>query len=103
MRSIGWDLDRHHPPGFFRGRFFGHLDGPRAAAGGLTGAMWSITTNPFRSAARRWRVFLENLALFQQRLPASFRIARTLAEYRAARAEGAHVCLLSIQGGNALE
>lgn len=104
MRSLGWDPAKRHRPGLFRGRFFGHLDEPRARAGGLTGAMWSITTNPFRSAAKRWAVFQANLQLIRGRLSSPpFAIARTLSEYRAARASGAHACLLSIQGGNALE
>ena len=51
-RNKNWIFGRH---------FFGHLDVPRMQEGGVSGAMWSITTNPFRSAKKRWTVFLENL------------------------------------------
>ena len=56
-RLWGYDpLVRHRggPLGRF---FFGHLDVPRMYDGGLGGAMWSITTNPLRGIASRWRVF----------------------------------------------
>lgn len=104
-RLWGYDVHARHGLGLLRGRFFGHLDLPRMFDGGLTGAMWSITTNPFRRAASRWRIFQRNL----ERLKAvaatsggSVRLARTHAEYQAARAAGAHVILPAIQGGNAL-
>ena len=44
-RLWGYDpLVRHHGA-ILGGRFFGHLDVPRMFEGGLSGAMWSITTN----------------------------------------------------------
>ncbi|MEK6606223.1 MAG: membrane dipeptidase [Myxococcota bacterium] len=105
-RLFGYDLNRRHArPGPLRGLFLGHLDFPRAIEDGLTGAMWSITTNPFRRAAARWRVFLRNVDRLRAQLDASggrVRLARTFAEYRAARVAGAHACLPAIQGGNAL-
>lgn len=106
VRMFGYALGERHGLGPMRGRFFGHVDFPRAIEGGLTGGMWSITTNPLRRPSGRWRVFLENLSALRQVLEGSggsFRLARTLGEYRAARAAGAHACLLAIQGGNALE
>lgn len=105
-RLWGYDpLVRHRggPLGRF---FFGHLDVPRMLDGGLDGAMWSITTNPARRAAARWRVFLRNLAALRALIARSRgRLAevRTAAGYRAARARGAHACLLAIQGLNAVE
>lgn len=104
-RLWGYDVLSRHDTGVLDGRFFGHLDVPRMEEAGLTGAMWSITTNPFRSAAARWRVFQRNLARLQALVAASggrLRIARDAAEYRAARAAGAHAVLPAIQGGNAL-
>src|SRR5262245_29867185 len=105
-RLWGYDpLARHR--GGPLGRFlFGHLDVPRLLDGGLTGAMWSITTNPFRPAASRWGTFQKNLKAlraFIERSQGRVREVRTLAAYRAARAAGAHACLLAIQGLNALE
>jgi membrane dipeptidase len=105
-RLWGYDpLERHGggPLGRF---FFGHLDVPRMEDGGLGGAMWSITTNPFRGIAARWRAFQRNLAALRALIDRSrgrLREVRTLAAYREARASGAHACLLAIQGLNALE
>ena len=105
-RIVGYDLFARHGGGPFGRRFGGHVDVPRLADGGVTGGMWSITTNPFRSAARRWAVFLENLKNLRALIAGSsgaLAEARTLTEYRAARARGAHACFLAIQGLHAVE
>jgi membrane dipeptidase len=105
-RLWGYDVMARHGGGPLGRRFFGHVDVPRLRDGGLAGAMWSITTNPLHGAAARWRVFCANLARLRATIAASggaLAMARTLSEYRAARATGAHVCLPSIQGGNALD
>jgi membrane dipeptidase len=104
-RLVRYDIFERHDGGWFGGRFFGHADLPRMTEGGLTGGMWSITTNPFRPAGSRWRTFERNLARFRAMVAGSggmLRFARTAKEYAAARAAGAHAVLLSIQGGNAL-
>lgn len=103
---VRYDVEKRHRRGFLGGRFFGHLDLPRVLESGLTGAMWSITTNPFRRAKRRWVVFQKNFQRFQElvgRHPERLRLVRTAAEYRAARDAGRHAVMCSIQGGNALE
>jgi membrane dipeptidase len=72
--------------------------------GGLTAAMWSITTNPWR--VRRWPRLLANIELMRglvERSGGLLAFARTRAEYDAVRARGAHAVLLSVQGGNALD
>jgi membrane dipeptidase len=100
-----YDIFARHAGGPLGRRFVGHVDVPRLRDGGLTGAMWSITTNPFRSAQSRWRVFLANLIHLRALIAGSdgaLAEARTLADYRAARARGAHACLLAIQGLNAI-
>jgi membrane dipeptidase len=105
-RVVGYDPFSRHAGGPFGRRFGGHVDVPRLVDGGVTGAMWSITTNPFRSAARRWEVFRENLAALRAILAGSGGAlveSRTLADYRAARANGAHACFLAIQGLHAVE
>ncbi len=105
-RLVGRDLNQRHGIGPLGGRMFGHLDFPTAAASGLTGGMWSITTNPFRTAAGRWRVFLANLESLRDQVAASegaVALVRDMAEWRQARATGAHACLVAIQGGNAIE
>lgn len=106
VRIFGYALDRYHARTPTAGRFMGHLDWPRMEEGGLTGGMWSITTNPFRRAGRRWTIFQANLARLRALVEGSagrLRIARSRAEYDAARAAGAHAVLVSIQGGNALQ
>lgn len=106
IRIFGWDLNRRHALGILGGRIFGHLDVPRIQQGGLKGAMWSITTNPFRTRAGRWRAFSRNLIRIQEALAGTggaIEIARTLAEYRALRARKAHVSLLAVQGGNCFD
>jgi membrane dipeptidase len=104
MRLFGWDLAKRHPTRL-GGNFFGHLDLPRMKEGGLKGAMWSITTNPFRSAAGRWRAFQENLTRLTGAIEGSGALAvvRTVEEYRASRARGTHACLLAVQGGNCFD
>lgn len=105
-RVWGYDPLVRHGGGPLGHRFFGHLDLPRIEEHRLAGAMWSITTNPFRSAAGRWRTFLTNVSRFRalvERSGGRMALVRDLAEYRAARARGAHAVLLSIQGANALE
>jgi membrane dipeptidase len=103
---VRYDLMKQHDRVLLGGRFFGHLDIPRVLASGLSGAMWSITTNPFRRASRRWVLFQRNLERLRAMVASTegrFEIATSASEYRAARARGAHVVLVSIQGGNALE
>ncbi len=105
-RLWGYDPLARHRRALLGRAFFGHLDLPRMADGGLSGAMWSVTTNPFRSAEGRWRTLLANLARFHTMVARSdgrLEICGDHAAYRAARARGAHAVLLSIQGANALD
>ena len=106
MRLWGYDWMARHRGGPFGGRLFGHLDGPRAVDGGLSAAMWSITTNPFRSARGRWRAWQRNFAglcaLVEAR-SGHLAFARNRAEVESVVSTRRHACLLAIQGGNALE
>ncbi|MHB8419655.1 MAG: dipeptidase [Myxococcales bacterium] len=104
-RQIGYDLTRRHGPGL-GGAWFSQVDLPRVREAQLSGAMWSITTNPFRNEVRRAEVFFENLEKLHRILEGcaeDVAIARNLAEYRAARAQGKHAAFLVVQGGNALD
>ena len=104
-RLVGYDLNRRHAKPAFGGRFFGHLDFPRAIENGLTAGMWSITTNPLRTEASRWRVLLDNLERLQDQVEASegrVHIAVDAAGFDEAREAGAIACLPAIQGGNSL-
>jgi membrane dipeptidase len=105
-RILGYDLLRRHGSGALGGRFYSQVDLPRMLEAQIGGAMWSITTNPFRSAAGRARAFSENLnrlrAIFAKASDSAC-IVRDHAEYRAARAQGKHAALIAIQGGSALD
>ena len=59
-RLWGYDLAQKHEPPPLGGHFFGHLDFPRAIEGGLTGGMWSISTNILRSARKRLEIVRKN-------------------------------------------
>lgn len=105
-RILGYDLHRRHEHAPLGRHFFHHVDFPRALEAGMTGGTWVITTNPFRSARGRERAFAENLATLKSRLADTagrLEHVRTVADYRAARARGAHGAFLGIQGGNALD
>lgn len=105
-RLWGYHPLHRHQKHFLRGHFFGHLDLPRMQDSGLTGAMWSITTNPFRPAKQRLAVFATNVRKFQQFVRESQGAlvqVRSHAEWLQARATGAHAVFLSVQGGNAVE
>lgn len=106
QRILRYDLTRRHGRGPFGARFFSQVDFPRIREAGVSGGLWSITTNPLPTAQRRARAFAKNLdwirAVFAA-CPGDFAVVRDLAEYRAARREGKHAALISIQGGNALD
>ena len=105
-RVVGYDLLRRHGRGLFRGRFYSHTDLPRLREARVTGAIWSITTNPFRSKGGRAEVFEENLARLQSilaRAPDEVALVKNAAEYRAAKGAGKHAAFVGIQGGNALD
>lgn len=104
-RIFGYDFGRSHGRFPLFGQMMRHVDLPRAQEAGLTGAMWSITTNPFRSPPSRLKVLAKNIDLLEAMLTAQpeVEVVRTHAQYRAARARGKHAAMLSLQGGNALE
>jgi membrane dipeptidase len=104
-RIFGYDPHARHGRGALGGRFYSQFDLPRAREGGLTGAMWSITTNPWRSACGRARALKKNLTRLRTLLEAGgdARVVKNVAEYRAARARGEHGAFVALQGGNALD
>lgn len=105
-RVGGYDVRRRHGRGVFGGRFYSQVDLPRMLEAQIAGAMWSITTNPYRSAAGRAETFSENLRTFRaifESVQDRAVIVRNYAEYRAARASGRHAVFAAIQGGNALD
>ncbi len=105
-RIFRYDPCAWHGRGLFDGRFYSQVDLPRLREAQVGGAIWVITTNPWRRRQRRPRVFLHNLRRLQaifDRVPSDVQVVRTAAEYAAARAEGKHAAFIGIQGGNALD
>lgn len=104
-RIFGYEFGRPHGRFPLFGQMMGHVDLPRAHEAGLTGAMWSITTNPFRAPEARLHVLRQNLDALTEHLRAqpAVELVRTHAEYQAARARGHHAAMIALQGGNALE
>ncbi len=105
-RLWGYRVHGRHKGGPLGRAFFGHVDLPRLQEGGLSGAMWSITTNPFRTPHARWRTFERNVLRLRHMVEQSkgaMLITRTMSEYRAARDRGAHAVMPVIQGANAIE
>lgn len=106
QRVFGYDMRKRHGQGPFGARFFGQVDIPRAREAHLTGATWSISTNPLRGAEGRARTAVKNVARLKaifESVPDDVMVCRTLADYRAARAQGKHGAFLGLQGGNALD
>jgi len=101
-RLFGYDPEVSHRYPFRH--LVGHVDLPRAAAGGLSAALWSITTNPFRTAAGRRRTFAKNLTRLKAQTQAAAQAAwvtnaRAFDEAIAARR---HAVLPVVQGANCL-
>jgi membrane dipeptidase len=105
-RVLGYDLKKRHGRGLLGARYYSQVDFPRMRAAGVTGALWSITTNPFRRAASRQATFARNLeALRAVCAAASDQVAlvRNASQYEAARRAGKHAVFIAVQGGNALD
>ena len=70
----------------------------------MTGGVFSIATNPFRSREGRRMTLLANIARLQAVLESDPGVAvvADVAGYRRARAEGRMGCFLAVQGGNAV-
>lgn len=103
---FGYDLSRRHRPHLARGTpFFNQVDFPRAREA-LTGIVWDITTNPYRTRRGRAEVFRRNLSRLRRliaRHPHDMRLVASRRDYEAARAQGLLACWVGVQGGNALD
>ncbi len=101
-RLYGYDVDETHAYPFRN--LVGHVDLPRAARGGLKGALWSITTNPFRPAASRLRTLKKNLERMKALVDASKQAGwvTTATAFDDVVARGLHAVLPVVQGANCL-
>ena len=104
-RLLGYDLTARHGRGLLGGRFYSQVDVPRMVGAGMTGAVFSIATNPFRSAAGRRRTVLANVARLRTALEADPHVAVVDSHggYVRARAAGRLAVFLALQGGNAVD
>jgi membrane dipeptidase len=101
-RLYGYDPEQSHRYPFRH--LVGHVDLPRAAAGGLSGALWAITTNPFRTAAGRLRAFEKNLARLRSQMTSSTKAAwvTNARAWDDAVAASRHAVIPVVQGANCL-
>jgi membrane dipeptidase len=105
-RILGRDVTRRHGRGLLGRLFYGHADLPRLREAEIGGATWVITTNPVREGHDRIAALRRNvdalLAAFAG-VPDQVVVARTAADYQAARRANKHAAFVGIQGGNAFE
>ncbi len=104
-RVLGYDLAARHGRGRFGGRLYSQVDIPRMRDGGLTGGVFSIATNPFRSRSGRERALARNVSRLSAALEADkgVTVVSDVAGYRRARAGGRMGCFVAVQGGNAVQ
>ena len=103
-RVLGYDLGRRHGPGLLGGCFYSQADLPRMIDAGVTGAVLSIATNPFRRRHRRTDTMLSNLDRLRAAVEAhpGAVVVTDHAGYLRARQDHKLACFLALQGGNAL-
>ena len=102
----GYDLARRHRPWLPWSALVGHADLPRVREARLTGVVWDVVTNPWRSAAARARDTVAHVTQIQRTLgqhPSDYALVSTHSEYRAARRLGLTAGFVSLQGGQAVE
>ncbi len=102
-RIFGYDLRKKHGLGPTRGVFCGQVDLPRIQDAGIKGAIWSITTNPLRSSARKPEVLLQNLRSLVSILetdPREAILVRSHSDYVTARLNQKHAVFVGVQGGD---
>jgi membrane dipeptidase len=103
-RVFGYDLARWHDRSLLGHRLWGQADVPRLAAAGVTGAVMSIATNPFRTRRGRRRAVRRNVVRLRgDLLTAGADVVADVAGYRRARDAGRLACFLALQGGHAVE
>lgn len=103
-RLWGYAPEKKHRSALLGRHFFGHADLPRMQEAGITGAMWSITTNPFKLNNARWLSFLENLKALEQfcaKQP-DVQLCRTYQDYQQAKEHQRHAVFPAVQGANAI-
>ncbi|MBS1958651.1 MAG: membrane dipeptidase [Bdellovibrionales bacterium] len=104
-RIFNYDLTKRHGTGPTRACFAGQVDLPRIREAQVTGGMWSVTTQPFRSAKARSENAVKNFDRIRKIFAGAqdkAHLCHNVQEYQDAKKAGKHAVFLSIQGGNAL-
>lgn len=104
-RALGYHPYKRHRGGAFGTHFFGQADIPRLLEAGIGGAVWSITAHPLRAPEGREARFFELLDELERLILGAddrLALARSLGDYRAARARGKQAAFVGIQGANLL-
>lgn len=104
-RALGYHPYERHRGGAFGTHFYGQADIPRLLEAGVTGAVWSLTAHPLRAPEGREERFfelLDDLERLVQGADGRLGLARSLGDYRAARALGKQAAFVGIQGANLL-
>lgn len=102
-RIFGYDVRKKHGLGLLQGVFGRQVDLPRLQEAGINGAIWSITTNPWRSSARKPEILLKNLRSIVstlERAPHEATLVRSYADYVRARLDQKHAVFVGVQGGD---
>ncbi len=103
-RLWGYNPTIGHKSALFGRHFFGHSDLPRMKEAGVTGAMWSITTNPFKLSNARWQAFLDNLFELERfcEVQPDVWLCRNHEDYQYASTHNLHAVFPAVQGANAI-
>jgi membrane dipeptidase len=104
-RVFGYDVNARHGRGPLGGWFFSQCDVPRMIEVGMTAGVFSIATNPVRPRRRRPGALMRNVIRLRAALEnnPTVVVAKDMAGYRRARAQGRMACFLGVQGGNAID
>lgn len=104
-RIFSYDFLKRHKPKSALGFFGGQVDLPRLNDAGFRGAIWAITTNPFRPSSRRAHTLDKNIYSFLELIknhPEDLKLISSYSDYETAVANKQHAVWLAIQGGNAV-
>ena len=104
-RWIGYDLGTRHEAPLPRGAFFGHVDVPRLAEGGIGAQFFGLVSLPVAHRGNA-RVIDEQIDLLDAAVKKDggrFRKVRSADEVESARQDAATAALLGIEGAHALD
>lgn len=99
MHWLGYVFGRRHRPWLPRAAWVSHVDLPRMRQAGLDAQLFGLVTLPTEAdPINTIHSLIDRVEAAVHQSDGGFEIVRTAAELRAARARGAHVGMLSIEG-----